>query len=31
VARNWAEKQANLCAYFAAAVLERRIAAVTAS
>src|SRR5215472_17890384 len=31
LARNWAEKQANLCAYFAAAVLERRIASVTAS
>lgn len=28
---NWAEKQANLCAYFAAAVLERRIASVTAN
>ncbi|HEU5410674.1 MAG TPA: hypothetical protein VFU57_06625 [Candidatus Acidoferrales bacterium] len=31
VVRKWAEKQSNLCAYFAAAVLERRIATVTAS
>ena len=31
VARKWAEKQANLCAYFAAAVLERRIATVMGS
>lgn len=31
VVRKWAEHQTNLCAYFAAAALERRIAAVTAS
>ncbi len=30
VARKWAEQQSNLCAYFAAAALERRVAAVTA-
>jgi len=28
--RSWAETQSNLCAYFVAAVLERRIASVTA-
>lgn len=31
VARKWAERQADLCAYFAAAVLDRRIATVTTS
>ena len=30
VVRKWAQQQANLCAYFAAATLDRRIAAVTA-
>lgn len=29
-AQSWAENQSNLCAYFAAAALDRRIAAVTA-
>lgn len=29
VARSWAERQSSLCAYFAAAALDRRIAAVT--
>ncbi len=31
VVRKWAEQQANLCARFAAAALDRRIATVTAS
>lgn len=30
VARSWVEHQSSLCAYFAAATLDRRIAAVTA-
>ena len=30
VARKWVEHQSSLCAYFAAAALDRRIAAVTA-
>ncbi|MFZ0334293.1 MAG: hypothetical protein WAN10_15980 [Candidatus Acidiferrales bacterium] len=30
VARKWAEQQSNLCAYFAAAALDRRITAVAA-
>lgn len=29
-AQNWVERQSNLCAYFAAAALDRRIAAVSA-
>lgn len=29
-AHNWIERQSNLCAYFAAAALDRRIAAVSA-
>lgn len=31
VVRKWAEHQADLCAHFAAAALDRRIATVTAS
>jgi hypothetical protein len=30
IARSWVERQSGLCAYFAAAALERRVAAVTA-
>jgi hypothetical protein len=30
VARGWVEKQSSLCAYFAAAALDRRLAAVAA-
>lgn len=30
VAQNWAERQSNLCAYFVAVALDRRIATVTA-
>lgn len=30
IAQNWVERQSNLCAYFAAAALDRRIATVTA-
>jgi hypothetical protein len=30
VARKWAEQQSDLCAYFAAAALDRRITAVVA-
>lgn len=29
-AQNWVERQSNLCAYFAAAALDRRVAAVSA-
>lgn len=31
VVRRWSEQQSNLCAYFAAAALDRRIVAVTAA